>query len=581
MQTEPARIASQPDKEEAMRSLLAAKSLGDMGPRAWDAIGALVDRFPQAVHVVEVSDYYSKSTSRGTFDDWIQTNIMGEKNKFILNPPFLGYNVTSVCRDFITAKHEIQRGYFTQGARAEGEQVALTVILTFNAGACALGRITGKPFGNDLAEWRDWWRQNQGYRPSEAEMRTMAASSPSSIIQSGTSPEDLQVGGLYRFYLATGDEMKATVEGKTDTAVIIETTEGDAYTFQYSLIQQYELLKEPVSAEVRGGAGVTEAKIMTYDELVRSNARGIKLEIRLKNKKTYTGTLESIDQQQLKLNMDGPVITFTREIVEQISTVVPEHLRKQKMEAEAEPEEPQKLDTLVVKNPELDEWGKRKDNLIFIGKVTKDDGEKVTFVTKNGEQKVFGYSEIIRRITYSTDKKIESVAQRARRYSKPLICPDGMVYVDIPMRDPGKPFFKVCIDKYEYPNQEGEMPVRNVSFAEAKELCKKQGKRLCTVEEFKWACSGLEDYTYPYGWNYDEDICNTKGAQRQEVSGNRERCVSKFGAHDMVGNVFEWVVGEDGEPKAMGGPYSKCHTVSPGGSGSPKPQTGFRCCKSN
>ena len=49
----------------------------------------------------------------------------------------------------------------------------------------------------------------------------------------------------------------------------------------------------------------------------------------------------------------------------------------------------------------------------------------------------------------------------------------------------------------------------------------------------------------------------------------------------MVGNVFEWVVGPKKQPAMMGGPYSKCQTITEGVGGSAKPQSGLRCCKGN
>ena len=155
-----------------------------------------------------------------------------------------------------------------------------------------------------------------------------------------------------------------------------------------------------------------------------------------------------------------------------------------------------------------------------------------------------------------------------------------MMLVDIPPGKAGRPFLKACIDKYEFPNREGTVPQVNVSYAQAQASCLQQGKRLCTAREWQWACAGLDGYTYSYGWNFDKEACNTEG-RYPEPSGKRSHCIGKFGAMDMVGNVFEWVTGDDGQPAAMGGPFSKCQTISPGPNGDPKPQTGFRCCKSN
>ncbi len=155
-----------------------------------------------------------------------------------------------------------------------------------------------------------------------------------------------------------------------------------------------------------------------------------------------------------------------------------------------------------------------------------------------------------------------------------------MVLVDLPPGMPSRPFFKVCIDRYEYPNTQGTVPQVNISYADAKALCAKAGKRLCTAQEWQWACSGLEGYSYPYGFNMDKDNCNTD-TRTPEPSGSRNRCISKFGAVDMTGNVWEWVKNRNGTGAVMGGPVSNCRTVSPAEGGEARPTTGLRCCKSN
>ena len=47
------------------------------------------------------------------------------------------------------------------------------------------------------------------------------------------------------------------------------------------------------------------------------------------------------------------------------------------------------------------------------------------------------------------------------------------------------------IDRYEYPNEEGMLPVAGISLEEAEELCAKQEKRLCTSAEWRQACLGV------------------------------------------------------------------------------------------
>jgi formylglycine-generating enzyme required for sulfatase activity len=125
------------------------------------------------------------------------------------------------------------------------------------------------------------------------------------------------------------------------------------------------------------------------------------------------------------------------------------------------------------------------------------------------------------------------------------------------------------------------VPQGDISFTDAQQLCAKQGKRLCTAEEWQWTCSSLDAYTYPYGKTFDENRCNSDASRNLEASGARINCFSRFGAFDMVGNIFEWVTTSNNQPALMGGPYSKCQTVSPGMGGEAKSISGLRCCKSN
>ncbi|MDD5672903.1 MAG: SUMF1/EgtB/PvdO family nonheme iron enzyme, partial [Chitinivibrionales bacterium] len=171
----------------------------------------------------------------------------------------------------------------------------------------------------------------------------------------------------------------------------------------------------------------------------------------------------------------------------------------------------------------------------------------------------------------------EQFADPVARYAKPPFCTLDMVLVDSPPTKADRPYFKVCIDRYEYPNIKDSLPLANISYAEAAKICAGKGKRLCSAFEWQWACSGVEGYAYPYGWNFEKETCNT---QSPEPSGRRGRCASKFGAFDMTGNIWEWVSDADNGAVAMGGPASKCQTRSPG-FGDAKPTIGFRCCKGN
>lgn len=121
-----------------------------------------------------------------------------------------------------------------------------------------------------------------------------------------------------------------------------------------------------------------------------------------------------------------------------------------------------------------------------------------------------------------------------------------------------------CVDRFEYPNVLGQNPMIVATFREAEAVCKKNGKRLCTENEWTFACEGEEARPYPYGWTRDTTACVidrawrpfTEGglqprdgkAAREELdrlwqgepSGSRGGCRSPFGVYDLTGNVDEW-----------------------------------------
>jgi hypothetical protein len=121
-----------------------------------------------------------------------------------------------------------------------------------------------------------------------------------------------------------------------------------------------------------------------------------------------------------------------------------------------------------------------------------------------------------------------------------------------------------CIDRFEHPNRKGAFPVIAVTWWEAKAWCEAEGERLCTEDEWTFACEGEEAMPYPTGYTREEHACvidrpwKLFEAQRLairdstlavaeidymwqgEASGSRPTCRSPFGVYDMTGNVDEW-----------------------------------------
>ncbi len=394
------------------------------------------------------------------------------------------------------------------------------------------------------------------------------------------SMDEILLGGTYRMRLTTGDVLEGVVEVKNDSTLILES-DGKPYQFRGALILEYTLLEPPKRlaaepAEPASGA-IIENEIITYDQLIYRGISAGHIEVRINHGSVFRGKVVDVNDQRVKLDVSGSIIPIAREVVDQIATYTPVQTKDAAVTKEEKPENKGPLDSVYIKSAETDEYGNPLAPVLIVGMLKQDNGPGVSIETPNGVVRSFKPDRVVRVIRNSSS----SFEEQVQRYAKPLICPQDMALVDMPPGKPDKPFFKVCIDKFEYPNVKGQTPRGNVSYEEAQQACESAGKRLCTAEEWQWACSGVEGYTYPYGWHFEKNNCNTEGATRLEPAGNRHKCIGKFGLYDMVGNIFEWVTGDNGQPMLMGGPYSKCQTISPGVGGGAKPQTGFRCCKSN
>ncbi|HVE85030.1 MAG TPA: bifunctional serine/threonine-protein kinase/formylglycine-generating enzyme family protein, partial [Myxococcales bacterium] len=97
------------------------------------------------------------------------------------------------------------------------------------------------------------------------------------------------------------------------------------------------------------------------------------------------------------------------------------------------------------------------------------------------------------------------------------------------------------IDRYEYPNVKGVMPMTRVDLGQAEELCGKAGKRLCTEAEWERACAGSDRRAFPYGPEHQAGRCQEGPRETGPApSGSRDGCVTLEGVADLSGNVAEW-----------------------------------------
>lgn len=85
-------------------------------------------------------------------------------------------------------------------------------------------------------------------------------------------------------------------------------------------------------------------------------------------------------------------------------------------------------------------------------------------------------------------------------------------------------------------------PWRFISQTQAITACAKAGKRLPTSEEWFLASQGSPDKKN--GWDENDCHVNNNWASQPGLAGTSEKCVSAYGAYDMIGNVWEWVKGE-------------------------------------
>jgi len=146
------------------------------------------------------------------------------------------------------------------------------------------------------------------------------------------------------------------------------------------------------------------------------------------------------------------------------------------------------------------------------------------------------------------------------------------------------------VDVYPYPNEDGAIPLTNVSQPDASRLCEEQHKRLCTELEWERACKGPENQPYEYGDRYDPKRCMTGTLPKLLPSGIHVGCQSAFGIRDLHGGAWEWTSspwgrGTDGDlvtvrggNATMGELVGRCANAM----GRPPRQAsgivGFRCC---
>ncbi len=138
-----------------------------------------------------------------------------------------------------------------------------------------------------------------------------------------------------------------------------------------------------------------------------------------------------------------------------------------------------------------------------------------------------------------------------------------------------------CIDRYEHPGRRGVLPTKALDKEEAQRLCRAQGKRLCSLAEWRRACGGKRRRLYSYGDTFRRGVCATASPSGEKrpltAAGSHPRCKSPEGVYDLNGNIAEWVSSSQLMGGSAGKPPNQTTCRSDAGAGG-SAYYGVRCC---
>lgn len=106
-------------------------------------------------------------------------------------------------------------------------------------------------------------------------------------------------------------------------------------------------------------------------------------------------------------------------------------------------------------------------------------------------------------------------------------------------------------------SQAGGLPLRGLTFAEARAACQQvDGFDLCSLQQqWQQACGGPAGRTYPWGSEDHSGRCNDYRESSEscvQPCGARSECATPAGTLDLVGNVWEWAAAHQGPADGLG-----------------------------
>jgi hypothetical protein len=303
------------------QSLRAAISLGEMGDTARAAVSTLVEVFPQVEHVVVVSNA-QYGPGMGGFDDWVQTYVVSEKNKFVMSTPILEYHTLSKCEKWVeaSATTDVHQRRMA-GARMLEAVADIYITLRINAAVCALSRITRYDAGTTRESWRRWY-DNMGAAAGYGPSSTPAA--PVKVTTVGAFPiMNFILGSRYQIDLTTGDRVTGTAVNTDDNSVTVKMDDGSQYNYQRSFIRNSVLLSNNGPYAAQPPAASSYRPEVTYQKLLDLSYSGKMMQVVLTNGSAYVGTLGVVDANVLHINVDGTEIPLSRSVILRISLIEP------------------------------------------------------------------------------------------------------------------------------------------------------------------------------------------------------------------------------------------------------------------